>query len=477
MNRTVLLIDNSYFHATNIQKTIPWNSLQCTLIIEYGDISGIEKMQTVHPDIVMFHNEPSMYCLKDLISFVKSFDPLIHIIVLDENSRDIPDPSDSQTLWVSHDETFICRLTSILQDLFSLPEDRDFPIMEVKKGAFSHLLLVPGTLHHGITETMAAQELSTYCNGRLAGVFWKEGYGLCLYLKEERTHSTRLFYERMKALIELLIPPLSSYITIRYPILVSGCLRQNGEDYLQTVLIKLKQHAYFSFGSHVVFETDRTEEVLFGLYDVLILAYMDRLLKKDLIGAIEQLENLYLDLLKKSRSEQSRHYVETIIWEFLTLISFDKNAFSAPRNKRESRFWFLEEELEHVVGLTKMTLGGIPEDGPPKRVIEAVLYVESHYSKDLSEERIAEALHLSSTYFSTMFREYMGMTFTKFVTVLRLKRAKLLVECGVSNIRELATRVGYADPKYFSKVFKREEGITPSEFVQFSAFSKAKETL
>lgn len=96
----------------------------------------------------------------------------------------------------------------------------------------------------------------------------------------------------------------------------------------------------------------------------------------------------------------------------------------------------------------------------------ALLYIEQKYKDDISMEQIAEYVNLSPHYFSKLFKQHAGETFIDHVTGLRMKEAKhLIVEQGLS-LKEICYEVGYKDPNYFSRVFKKATGITPSEYRQ-----------
>ncbi len=100
-------------------------------------------------------------------------------------------------------------------------------------------------------------------------------------------------------------------------------------------------------------------------------------------------------------------------------------------------------------------------------VTKAVEYVNEHYAdKDLSVEKICSFLGVSAAYFSTVFRKETGKTFTNFLTDVRMNRAveMLLNQEGKTYI--IAEAVGYSDPNYFSYVFKKQFGVSPSKYKQ-----------
>lgn len=90
-------------------------------------------------------------------------------------------------------------------------------------------------------------------------------------------------------------------------------------------------------------------------------------------------------------------------------------------------------------------------------------YIRAHLHLDLTVEHCARQMNLSGGYFASQFKKHTGATFNQFVTNERIERAKLLL---IENyqVQEIALSLGYEHRRYFSDVFKRVTGQTPSEF-------------
>ena len=100
-------------------------------------------------------------------------------------------------------------------------------------------------------------------------------------------------------------------------------------------------------------------------------------------------------------------------------------------------------------------------------VTKAVDYVNEHFSdKDLSVEKICSHLGVSAAYFSTVFRKETGKTFTNFLTDVRMNRAVEMLLEQEEKTYVIAEAVGYSDPNYFSYVFKKQFGVSPSKYKQ-----------
>ncbi|MBU5445265.1 response regulator [Paenibacillus sp. MSJ-34] len=97
----------------------------------------------------------------------------------------------------------------------------------------------------------------------------------------------------------------------------------------------------------------------------------------------------------------------------------------------------------------------------------AVGFIHQHYMKDLSLDDVSGHVRMSGSYFSSFFKQEMGMTFVEYVTQYRMDKAKVLMMDPDLKLYSIAQMVGYQDVKYFSRLFKKTEGVTPGEYRQF----------
>ena len=119
----------------------------------------------------------------------------------------------------------------------------------------------------------------------------------------------------------------------------------------------------------------------------------------------------------------------------------------------------------------RQMLDGLREERDKRQfhVIErAKSYILQTYQQDVSMEQTAEYVNLSPYYFSKLFKQYVGETFVDHLTRLRIERAKRLLSDETLCLKEICYEIGYNDPNYFSRVFKRVTGITPREYRQQS---------
>lgn len=91
-------------------------------------------------------------------------------------------------------------------------------------------------------------------------------------------------------------------------------------------------------------------------------------------------------------------------------------------------------------------------------------YIDRHYMENVTLEAIARRLNINAAYLSVVFKNEMKMNYNKYLTMIRMEKAKeLLCQCD-KNLTEVAHAVGYDRTAYFSNVFKSYMGIKPSEY-------------
>ncbi|MCI8809861.1 MAG: response regulator transcription factor [Oscillibacter sp.] len=92
-------------------------------------------------------------------------------------------------------------------------------------------------------------------------------------------------------------------------------------------------------------------------------------------------------------------------------------------------------------------------------------YIAGHYADEqLSVESLCSHIHLSPAYFSTLFKRETGISFTAYVTQVRMEEAVRLLRETDEKTYRIAEQTGYSDPNYFSYVFKKRYGVSPSKF-------------
>ena len=120
------------------------------------------------------------------------------------------------------------------------------------------------------------------------------------------------------------------------------------------------------------------------------------------------------------------------------------------------------ERLEGYLLQTQAQLNDTPAARCGRMATE---YLAAHYmNSDLKLPELLQHLGVSRSYFSTAFKQKTGQSFVEYLTALRMEKAKAyLRETGLCTY-EIAERVGFADPHYFSLTFRRRTGMTPKQY-------------
>ena len=131
----------------------------------------------------------------------------------------------------------------------------------------------------------------------------------------------------------------------------------------------------------------------------------------------------------------------------------------AAESYEELRAWFVRKIGESARNVTTKA------DEKANRIIaRAKAYIDRNFCRELTLEEVSREVHVSPYYFSKLFKEQTGENFINYLTLKRIETAKQLLRDGRLNVKNICSEVGYNDPNYFSRLFKRFEGVTPTEF-------------
>jgi Response regulator containing CheY-like receiver domain and AraC-type DNA-binding domain len=95
---------------------------------------------------------------------------------------------------------------------------------------------------------------------------------------------------------------------------------------------------------------------------------------------------------------------------------------------------------------------------------DAIYYMERHYHEEISLDDLSQYIGLSSQHLSKLFKDETGINYVEYLTNMRIDMAKNLLSEGTQTVKEICYSVGYNDPNYFSRIFKRIVGISPSDY-------------
>lgn len=99
-----------------------------------------------------------------------------------------------------------------------------------------------------------------------------------------------------------------------------------------------------------------------------------------------------------------------------------------------------------------------------KEVEQAAHFFNEHFNTPICIEAYAASLHISTCWFIRAFKQFTGMTPVQYITSIRISTAQNLLESTNYNVNEIAAIVGYDNPLYFSRIFKKQTGSSPTEY-------------
>lgn len=127
------------------------------------------------------------------------------------------------------------------------------------------------------------------------------------------------------------------------------------------------------------------------------------------------------------------------------------------------------EEIKNYIRMLLKKIIGVRDTISGRRYSDIIEIAKdqirkTYMSDEISLNTIAAEVGMSPSYFSSIFNKEMGKTFVKYLTEIRMDRAKELLMCSSMKTSEIGYEVGYKDPHYFSYIFKKTQNCTPKEF-------------
>lgn len=188
-------------------------------------------------------------------------------------------------------------------------------------------------------------------------------------------------------------------------------------------------------------------------------------------GIIREQTEAFLKCLHKEQYTLSAAQVAVLN---LLLCTYDKLKnqyglsvlpFSSIKAMQELQSCRTEEELlENAVGCLNLFQEHLKSKKVQNMYVEeALLYMEKNYQQDLSLDVIAEKIGISSFYLSRLIKQQLKQNFIDLLTEIRIRHALFLIRQGDDTVKDIGKNVGYSNPNYFYKVFKKSTGMTVGE--------------
>jgi AraC-type DNA-binding domain-containing proteins len=128
-------------------------------------------------------------------------------------------------------------------------------------------------------------------------------------------------------------------------------------------------------------------------------------------------------------------------------------------NYEKLRKWFIEKLSDACRNITTKK-----EEQTCGIISRAKQFIEENYNRDISLDDVSRIVDISPYYFSKLFKEETGENFIEYLTNIRMERARKLLQNRELSIKNICIDIGYSDPNYFSRIFKKQAGLTPTEY-------------
>ncbi len=193
--------------------------------------------------------------------------------------------------------------------------------------------------------------------------------------------------------------------------------------------------------------SDRWNTLIYKVFGVEQPAYQSRQSMLDQQGVIhlDIAKQQEIESLLNSMIEEQNHPQEDLALVKRTYLQMILAKFKRIQDQQ------LRELLSH-------------KDEKKNKIFEIIAYLEQHLDGDISSEKMAQKVNWSTGYFRTVFKEITSMTFTEYFTRLRMLKSLQYMEKYGLNVSEAAAKVGYYDPSYYSRLFKKVMGYSPKSF-------------
>ena len=192
-----------------------------------------------------------------------------------------------------------------------------------------------------------------------------------------------------------------------------------------------------------------------------------RLENSVMMGSIKDVQFILEAVFNEIHRKQiSKTNLDKIVW-LMTQILWEKKETSEDIFNKLSALETIEEVQSALTAEFMQTLYETAEKRSHKKnkiIFDILIDLNEHYKEELTLQDLSEKYYVNPSYLSRLFKEETGQIFTKYLMQLRVEKAKKLLETTHMKIYEISEEVGYADVKYFNKIFKKFTALTPADY-------------
>ena len=308
-----------------------------------------------------------------------------------------------------------------------------------------------------------------------AGIVYQEGSSrVCILFTGNRTGE---FARKIREICKEIQSKVKEVIGIETSIGIGSWVRNPRELCMSYALAQKGIQCRYLLGGNLLMdmEEEKTDKELFIQEEIREFAEAVRFGKKenmdDSLNKME--EKIKGALVEKSRACMYLQQIVRTIDRVCEDVSVDMKRILSGRDEllhsitKQKSFDSACRIVEDYIMKIFKLLSDMNSSTGQRQARLAMNYIQKNYmDPDLSLNDICSYLNISTSYFSTIFKEMTGETFTEVLIRTRMEKAKELLENTTMKNYEIAEKVGFSDPHYFGISFKKMTGVTPTEYAR-----------
>ena len=407
----VFLADDEIVIREGIRESFPWDETPYTLVGEAPDGEmALPIIRDTNPDIVIADIRMPFMDGLELCRTLRSQMPWIGIIVLS-----------------GYDEFEYARQCIQLgvREYLLKPVTSD-KLKEVLDKVSAQLLEERKTLEHAASLRARIQSDDKFLKEKLIGVFYNE---------ESTEEDSRNVLKQLSSMGHNLASPFYSVIDVAFTPLQTG--------------LEAAYNLAANSGGIVFATSSRTGARLLVLGKTI--AETEERAYAFASSLVQELERLECQEIRVGIGD---------------IVDRPESIFASFKAARHIRHLIVERKDKRSIILGVREMGDVDQDRKESAVIsDAKLFMLDHFSDpNLMLQDVAKEVSMSNSRFSTVFSQQSGQTFTEYLMYLRINKAKELLRTTDEKASQIASEVGYNDSHYFSYIFKKNVGITPTDY-------------
>ncbi len=209
--------------------------------------------------------------------------------------------------------------------------------------------------------------------------------------------------------------------------------------------------------------------------------------RSDKLKEIEEIETRLIEEMKYNTVSENLYVLDRMLACYLEAFEFDKVKFKLGEmiiilNRKvgyqvQIGLFNVIEEMQLIQDEDELVkwarnrvyhiIQQVQEDkmqGESELIIKTKTFIREHYPENLTLEKLAKQIPINPNYLSHIFKVETGTNLMDYLVTVRIEKAKHLIESTQLSTKQIGIEVGYTDSNYFSRIFKKKTGVTPTDF-------------